>query len=60
MSVLTDNKISVQNTKPLVTHSMDRRGDVNVDPDTRPIKAQMGTDEEASTGALGVLPVLPD
>lgn len=47
-----------QHTKAPITHSMDRRGDINMDPDTRPIKAQVGTDEEASTGALGVLPVL--
>lgn len=40
------------------THSMDRRCNVNMDPDTRPIEAQMGTDEEAGTGALGVLTIL--
>lgn len=37
---------------------MDRRCDINMDPDTRPIKAQMGTNKEAGAGALGVLPVL--
>lgn len=40
------------------TYSMDRRGDINMDPDTRPIKAQVGTNKEAGAGALGVLPVL--
>lgn len=40
------------------THSMDRRCNVNMDPDTRPIKSQMGTNKEAGAGALGVLPVL--
>lgn len=40
------------------THSMDRRGDINMDPDTRPIKAQVGANEEAGAGALGILPVL--
>ena len=29
-----------------------------MDPDTWPIKAQVGADEESGTGALGVLPVL--
>lgn len=29
-----------------------------MDPDTRPIKAQVGTNKEASAGALGVLPIL--
>lgn len=29
-----------------------------MDPDTRPIKSQMGTNKEAGAGALGVLPVL--
>ena len=37
---------------------MNRRGDINMDPNTRPIKAQVGTNKEASTGALGILPVL--
>lgn len=40
------------------THHMDRRGNIHVDPDTGPIKAQVRTNEEASTGALGVLSVL--
>lgn len=40
------------------THSMDRRCNINMDPDTRPIKSQMGTNKEAGAGALGVLPVL--
>lgn len=43
---------------PAATHSVDRRCDVNMDPDTRPIKTQMGTDEEAGAGALGVLTIL--
>lgn len=29
-----------------------------MDPDTRPIKAQVGTNKEAGAGALGVLPIL--
>lgn len=29
-----------------------------MDPDTRPIKAQVGTNEEAGAGALSVLPIL--
>lgn len=37
---------------------MDGRGDINMDPDTRPIEAQVGTNEETGAGALGVLPVL--
>lgn len=37
---------------------MDRRCNINMDPDTRPIKSQMGTNKEAGAGALGVLPVL--
>lgn len=37
---------------------MDGRRNVDVDPDTRPVKAQMGTDEEASAGALSVLSIL--
>lgn len=37
---------------------MNGGGNVNMDPDTRPIKAQVGSNEEASTGALGVLTVL--
>ena len=37
---------------------MNRRGDINMDPDTRPIKAQMGTNEEPGARALGVLPIL--
>lgn len=41
------------------THSMDRRCNIDVDPDAWPIKAQMGTNEEASAGALSVLSVLP-
>lgn len=37
---------------------MNWRSDVNMDPDTGPIEAQVGTDKEAGTGALGVLTVL--
>lgn len=37
---------------------MDRRCDINMNPDTGPIKAQMGTNKEAGAGALGVLTVL--
>lgn len=40
------------------TYSMDRRCNINMDPDTRPIKSQMGTNKEAGAGALGILPVL--
>lgn len=41
------------------THSMDRGCYVYMDPDTRPVKAQVGADEKACAGALGILPVLP-
>lgn len=44
--------------KKKTTHSMDRRSDINMDPDTRPVEAQVGTNKEAGTGALGVLSIL--
>lgn len=37
---------------------MNRRGDINMDPDTRPIEAQVGTNKEAGARALRVLPIL--
>ncbi len=40
------------------THSMDRRGDIDMDPDTRPVKAQVGGNKKASAGALSVLSIL--
>lgn len=42
------------------THSVDRRRNIHMDPDARPVKAQMGTDEETSTGALSVLAILSE
>ena len=43
---------------PRGTHHMDRVGDVHMDPDSRPVEAQVSADEEARARALGVLPVL--
>ena len=40
------------------THSMDRGGDVYVDPDPRPVKAKVRANEKACTGALSILPIL--
>lgn len=37
---------------------MNRGGDVNVDPDAGPVKAQVRTNKKAGTGALGVFPIL--
>lgn len=42
------------------THSMDWRGNIHMNPDAWPVKAQMGADKEASAGALSVLSILSE
>lgn len=36
---------------------MDRRGHVNVDPHTGPVKAQVALDEEAGAGRRGIIAI---